>query len=219
MADYFRIQLLCFEAVPSAEQVLTAVGNLAGVKQVLLARVDDASSRAGMWTRDPLGMLPTGRIAIEVNEPTSRVVLQQLEGSFSASAYLCKVFEPLAIGLKPGETFDGTLQLCCFQRQPMLSDEDLKQYWLGDHTHVALETQSTQGYYQNWVLHSGQPNFDGIVEEYFPPAAADTVEVFFAATGNPEQLQAHIKRMTTSTSRFINLAAAEVIHLTETRIL
>jgi len=218
MASGWRLQLLFNHAVPTTQQLLNTTADIDGIQQILRAELDDHSHAAQQWTRDPLGCLPKGRAAIDTQEPLSDDRVKKLAGALDAAWYSCRLYRPLPLTLRPGESFPGTLQLCCFQRLPGLSDETLKRAWLEEHTSVAIETQSTLGYYQNLIVTSGGPHFDGIVEEYFPPEASQSVAAFFAASDDPERLKANVQRMTHSTSRFLDLDATEVVHLTETRI-
>ena len=80
--------------------------------------------------------------------------------------------------------------------------------WLGrwqlNHTPVAIETQSTFGYTQNWVVRTltpGAPEIAGIVEELFPIEAVTDLQAFFGAADEAE-LQDRLGRMVASTSAF-----------------
>jgi hypothetical protein len=80
--------------------------------------------------------------------------------------------------------------------------------WLGrwqlNHTSVAVETQSTFGYTQNWVVRTltpGAPDIAGIVEELFPIEAISDLHAFFGAADDAE-LQDRLGRMVASTSAF-----------------
>ena len=221
MTPNFRLQLLFFrDNVPDEQEVLDTVSQWSEVESVYLARRTAASERANQWTRDPLNMLPFGRMAVDFRDHMPHQdQTRWLSQAFDASAYICRSRWPLPPPLNPGETFAGTLQLCCFRRLADLSDADLKTRWLDQHTPVALETQSTQGYVQNLVWLADFPHFDGIVEEYFLPESATSVEHFFDAVGDVDKLKANVARMTGSTARFLDLDGTEVIHLTDTRLI
>ncbi len=76
--------------------------------------------------------------------------------------------------------------------------------WQRDHTSVAIETQSTFGYTQNWVVRSlteEAPGIAGIVEELFPQEAITDLHAFFGAADDND-LQDRLGRMVASTSAF-----------------
>lgn len=186
--------------------------------EVYMAECDEHSNRASQWTRDPLKQLPSGRLAVIAKQALDTPFIDALDALTGTSAYQSQVRTPKALPLAPKQRYEGTLQLCCFRRLDGLSDDDLATAWLDKHTRVALETQSTEGYRQHWVNRHPALGFDGIVEEYFPQSAAESVAHFFNAVGDREKLKRHINSMTASTSRFIDLEQSEVIHLTDTRL-
>ena len=76
--------------------------------------------------------------------------------------------------------------------------------WQHDHTPVAIETQATFGYTQNWVvraLTADAPRIAGIVEELFPLAATTDLKAFFGAADDSD-LQNRLNRMVASTTAF-----------------
>lgn len=187
--------------------------------QVYLAELDDHSQRAQQWTRDPLGQIPSGRLAITPTQSLDAELIRAVNALLSTTPYHCYTREPKRLPLSRGERYAGTLQLCCFRRLCGLSDDALAQAWLDRHTNVALNTQSTEGYRQHWVTSQPTPSFDGIVEEYFPEEAATSVEHFFNAVGDRDRLKQHVAAMTKSTSQFLDLEQSEVVHLTDTRLM
>lgn len=125
--------------------------------------------------------------------------------------------------LKPdwqvGERTPGTVQLCTFRHKQDISRDEFLQIWRDDHTNVAVETQSTFGYFQNLVCEDQNTSFDAIVEEHFPIEAATSAEVFFDAVGDPAKLKHNIDCMMQSCARFIQQDTINVIHLSEYKIL
>lgn len=216
-------QLLFFGTPPpSNSSVYARVVALAGdaVARLHVARVTETSQRAERWSRDPMGFGLAGRIALEFIDPQPTALdTTALFNGLGGAPYYCERHTPITAPLEPGEAFDGTLQLCCFRRLPNLSDQALRDRWLGDHTQVALSTQSTLGYQQNWVVSQSAPHFDGIVEEYFPPEASDRIDWFFNAVDDPVRLQEHIEAMTRSTARFLALDTALVKHFSDARLI
>jgi hypothetical protein len=76
--------------------------------------------------------------------------------------------------------------------------------WQLNHTQVAIETQSTFGYTQNWVVRALTPDAPGIsaiVEELFPLEAVTDLKAFFGAADDAD-LQDRVGRMVASTSAF-----------------
>lgn len=215
-----RLLIIFYGAVPTTDAVSLALLHHAGISFAALARRDDHSEKAAMWTRDPLGCLPSGRLAIDADRETLDVLLtSSLATNLGGAAYLCEGSTPLIPQLNVGERFFGTLQLCCFQRRADINAAELQQYWLQEHTGVALSTQNTLGYRQNLVSRSGEPHFDGIVEEYFPPEASHSMHAFFADGDNETRMWEHIEKLTKSSERFLDLERSEVIHLSDTRII
>jgi hypothetical protein len=215
-----RLLIVFYDKVPSATQVHLALKDYAGVSRAALATKNARSEKAAMWTRDPLGCLPTGRLSVDADsQEIAALAGSPLAASLGGVAYLCDGTTPLQPTLTVGEAFLGTLQLCCFQRRAGLSPAALKQYWLDEHTNVALSTQNTLGYHQNRVINGGEPHFDGIVEEYFPPEASDSMHAFFADGDNETQMWEHIQKLTESSERFLDFERSELIHLSDTRII
>jgi hypothetical protein len=119
-----------------------------------------------------------------------------------------------------GAREEGFLQVCGFAALPGLSRAALWDAWLGHHTAVAVETQSTTFYTQNIVvrpLTEGAPAWDAIVEERFPEAALNDRTVYFAAPGDPERMAANSNRMAESCARFIDFATITLMNCGEFR--
>ena len=213
-----RFIILFFNEAPLPDVVESACDNLEGDDlTIMLARLDEHSERASMWVRDPMGCLPQGRLAIDAPDGNS-AHLTSIADSLGGSLYHCFGRIPVTPQLAVGETFGGTMQLCCFQRKENLSDATLRSRWFEQHTDIAIETQQTLGYRQNLVLESGEPFFDGIVEEYFSYEAATDMTAFFADGHDEARMWQHIEALTKSSESFLDLDKSEVIHLTDTRL-
>ena len=213
-----RFIILFFNEVPLPDVVESACDNLEGDDlTIMLARLDEHSERASMWVRDPMGCLPQGRLAIDAPDGNS-AHLTSIADSLGGSLYHCFGRIPVTPQLAVGETFGGTMQLCCFQRKENLSDATLRSRWFEQHADIAIETQQTLGYRQNLVLESGEPFFDGIVEEYFSYEAATDMTAFFADGHDEARMWQHIEALTKSSESFLDLDKSEVIHLTDTRL-
>lgn len=62
-----RLLIIFYGEVPTTEAVRLALLDHTGVSFAALAMMDEHSEKAGMWTRDPLGCLPSGRLAIDAD--------------------------------------------------------------------------------------------------------------------------------------------------------
>lgn len=100
----------------------------------------------------------------------------------------------------------GFTQIVPLTVPPALSWAEWRRRWQGEHTRVAVETQSSFRYVQNLVvrpLGAGAPGFAAIVEESFPLAAAGDPKVFYDSEGDDAKFQANVTRMMDSCARFI----------------
>jgi hypothetical protein len=193
--------------------------SLSGIKSAYYAIADEHSAHAARG--GPAIPLTTCHKRVSQSsqkKANNSILFNSLNSIFNLNYYICTTRTPLEIPLKPRETYAGTLQLCCFKRLPEIDDAQLATLWLGEHTSIALETQSTEAYRQHWVNACQGPDFDGIVEEYFPLAAATSAEHFFAATNDSVKLKANIEKLTASSTRFLDLTQTSVIHLRDHRL-
>lgn len=188
-------------------------------KQCYWAELDVASQVAARWQRTHRSTIETARLAL-IDSDLSKLtrLLKPLEALLPAGGalYLCRFSAPLHTPLEPAQRIAGTLQLCSFNAKQGLSELEFDRRWLGQHTAVAIETQATTHYRQHRVMQTIKGEaLDAIVEEQFPAAAANSLEVFFDAVGNSEKLQQHISRMQQSCARFIDMQTINVIHLSD----
>jgi len=106
-----------------------------------------------------------------------------------------------------GERTPGLYTVAFLEKPDALTYDEWLQRWQGQHTALAIETQSTFLYIQNVLgraLTAGAPPWVAIVEEAFPAEAATDPMVFYGAGGSPERLQEHQRRMMASCERFID---------------
>ena len=217
--DTHRLIFLFFSEPVERESGLHALEAFPEAQNGYLGTCDTHSNQATMWTRNPTGKLPSGRLALEFSDAAidwqcAVSVAKQL----GAEVHWCKGTTPLTPPLQSGETFSGTIQLCCFERRKGLSDEALEHIWFQEHVHVALDTQNTLGYRQNRVLRSSHDRLDGIVEEHFPIEAANSLTAFFADGEDEAKMMSNIHVLTESSERVLNLERSSVIHMTEHRL-
>jgi hypothetical protein len=98
----------------------------------------------------------------------------------------------------------GLANIALLRRPDGLDQATWLSRWQGDHTSVAIETQSTFGYTQNWVvrmLTPGAPGIAGIVEELFPSEAITDLKAFFGAADD-DDLKQRVSQMVASTTAF-----------------
>ncbi|MBW0016981.1 MAG: hypothetical protein JO236_05465 [Mycobacterium sp.] len=121
------------------------------------------------------------------------------------AAYLVTESVPLvAPASEPGARTTGLANIALLRRPAELDQDTWLNRWQRDHTAVAIETQSTFGYTQNWVvraLTAVAPGIAGIVEELFPAEAVTDLKAFFGAADD-QDLQDRLTRMVDSTSAF-----------------
>ncbi len=119
-------------------------------------------------------------------------------------AYLVTESVPLPAPLEIGRRTTGLANIALLRRPPDMDEQTWLARWQRDHTPVALETQATFGYTQNWVvrvLTPDAPAIAGIVEELFPAEAISDVKAFFGAADD-DDLQHRLSRMLSSTTAF-----------------
>lgn len=121
------------------------------------------------------------------------------------AAYLVTESVPLqAPVVESGARTPGLANIALLRRPAGLDRDSWLTRWQRDHTAVAIETQSTFGYTQNWVVRSltpDAPGIAGIVEELFPAEAITDLKAFFGAADD-DDLQDRLGRMVASTSAF-----------------
>lgn len=149
--------------------------------------------------------------------------LSELADSCQLQAYAVVESEPLAREQKVGRTA-GMCQVAFIKKPTAMEKQDWFSLWLGDHTKVAIETQSTFGYRQNVVavplpLHCPQapawPLMDAIVEENFPSIAMTSREAFFDAEGDSEKFEKNQQLMMQSCFKFIDFEAFDCVPMSE----
>ena len=134
------------------------------------------------------------------------VALELLAGECEQlGAYLVTESVPMvAPATEPGCRTTGLANIAFLRRPAELDQATWLTRWQRDHTSVAIETQSTFGYTQNWVVRNltpDAPGISGIVEELFPAEAITDLKAFFGAADDKD-LQNRISQMVASTSAF-----------------
>src|ERR1700756_4422536 len=120
------------------------------------------------------------------------------------AAYLVTESVPLQAPLELGSRTTGLANIALLRRPAELDEASWLTRWQRDHTSVAIDTQSTFGYTQNWVVRTltpDAPGIAGIVEELFPTEAITDLKAFFGASDDND-LQNRLSRMVASTTAF-----------------
>lgn len=148
---------------------------------------------ASMWTDRHYGEQVRG--ALELLTPHA----DQL------AAYLVTESVPMRPPASPlGERSPGLANIALLRRPDDMDEATWLDRWLGHHTPVAIATQSTFGYVQNYVVRALTPDappVSAIVEELFPIEAVGSLHAFFGASDDAE-LADRMGKMIASTSAF-----------------
>jgi hypothetical protein len=135
------------------------------------------------------------RRAMDVLEP----VAQQL------AAYLVTESVPMPPPPSPpGQRAAGLANIALLRRPTDMDESTWLTRWHRDHTPVAIATQSTFGYVQNYVVRAlteDAPPLSAIVEELFPIEAAKSLHAFFGAADDAD-LHDRLGKMVASTTAF-----------------
>jgi len=120
-------------------------------------------------------------------------------------AYLVTESVPMvAPPSEPGTRTTGLANIALLRRPAGLDQATWLTRWQREHTSVAIETQSTFGYTQNWVVRTltpDAPGIAGIVEELFAEEAITDLKAFFGAADDND-LQNRVRQMVASTTAF-----------------
>ena len=120
------------------------------------------------------------------------------------AAYLVTESVPLLAPLEIGSRTTGLANIALLRRPAEMDQAAWLNRWQLNHTRVAIETQSTFGYTQNWVVRAltpDAPGISGIVEELFPAEAITDLQAFFGAA-DEQEMQDRLGQMIASTSAF-----------------
>ncbi len=121
------------------------------------------------------------------------------------AAYLVTESVPVRPPASPiGERSPGLANVALLRRPAGMDEATWLSRWQRDHTAVAIATQSTFGYVQNYVvrpLTPDAPSVSAIVEESFPIEAVSSLHAFFGASDDAD-LADRMGRMIASTSAF-----------------
>lgn len=152
-----------------------------------------AQAVVSLWTRQYYG------------EPVRQAVELLATQCDAAAGYLVTESVPMTPPPSaPGVRAPGLANIALLRRPADLDEATWLQRWHRDHTPVAIATQATFGYVQNYVvrpLTDGAPPIDAIVEESFPIEAVGSLHAFFGAADDAD-LADRLRQMIASTSAF-----------------
>jgi hypothetical protein len=112
----------------------------------------------------------------------------------------------------------GMCQVVLLRKPPRLNYEHWLEIWLGSHTQVAIDTQSTFGYRQNVIVRPltyAAPPYDAIIEELFPAEAMTDPMVFYDAVSDEAKRKRNRKAMIESIVRFIDFDKMDCLPMSE----
>jgi hypothetical protein len=104
-----------------------------------------------------------------------------------------------------GKRADALANIAVLRRPDGMSRDEYLDYWLVEHTPIAIRTQATFGYIQNVVeeaLTQDAPVIAAIVEELFPVAAMTDTHAFYGSGGDDKELRRRFKALMASVTRF-----------------
>lgn len=199
-ADDGWVETMCG---PVADTLLTL--GLPGVT----VNVRDAPVRASLMTLTTLDPPVQAVVSLWTDQHYGDQVRAALEAlrphAEMLAAYLVTESVPLRPPAVPlGERSPGLANIALLRRPAEMDEVTWLQRWLGEHTAVAIATQSTFGYVQNCVVRALTPDappVSAIVEELFPIEAAGSLHAFFGAADDAD-LADRVGKMIASTSAF-----------------
>lgn len=175
----------------------------------ITANVRDAPVRESLMTLTTLDPPIQGFVSLWTQQSygaaTSRALELLTREVENTAAYLVTESVPMAPPrTAAGERAPGLANIAVLRRPPDLDESTWLKRWQLDHTPVAIETQATFGYVQNYVvraLTADAPPISAIVEELFPIEAVRSLHAFFGAADDAD-LQNRLGRMVASTAAF-----------------
>lgn len=194
-----------------------------GVHKLRISVVDDDVAPADPTRMESTKPPVSGMISMWVDTAINRKPLEDVIASAVArmAGYLVTESEPIVNTkhvVADGERTPGMNQVAFLQKPPRLNYEHWLEIWLGSHTQVAIDTQSTFGYRQNVIVRPltyAAPPYDAIVEENFPEAAMTDRMVFYDSVGDKAKFKEREQRMMESCSRFIDFDKIDCIPTSE----
>lgn len=175
----------------------------------LTVNVRDRDVRDSMMTLTVLDPPVQALISVWTQQYYGDQMLMALEllGHYAEeiAAYLVTESAPLPPpSTPPGQRSPGLANMALLRRPADMDEATWLARWHGNHTPVAIATQSTFTYVQNYVVRAlteEAPVINAIVEEHFPIEAVSSLHAFFGAADDAD-LQSRMEQMVASTAAF-----------------
>ncbi|HUL98502.1 MAG TPA: hypothetical protein VLU24_03540 [Mycobacterium sp.] len=175
----------------------------------LTVNVRDAAVRDAVMTLTTLDPPVQGFVSIWTQQyyGTQVAAALQLLGRHAerVAAYLVTESAPMPPPpTPPGERVPALANVALLRRPADMDEATWLTRWHRDHTQVAIDTQSTFGYVQNYVVRTLTPQapvVNAIVEELFPVEAIGSLHAFFGAADD-DDLRHRMEQMVASTAAF-----------------
>lgn len=195
----------------------------AGARRLRIAVADADVAPAARLRMETTRPAPAGLVSIWADTAVRRQPFEEAIGAAVArmAGYLVTESEPIVNTkhiVADGQRTPGMCQVAILRKPPRLSYEHWLEVWLGSHTQIAIDTQSTFGYRQNVIVRPltyAAPPYDAIVEELFPAEAMADQSVFYDAVGDDAKRKANRRSMNDSCVRFIDFDKIDVVPMSE----
>jgi len=194
----------------------------AGARQVQVNVMDSGvEAAASSRLRSGTGPCPDAMVSVWADSANGPIrapfddVLREVDAGFIA--YLVTESAPLP-GDPTGGRRPGYTQVSFLQRPERLDESSWLAHWHDHHTQVAIDTQATSRYIQNWVvrpLTPGAPPCTAVVEECFPANAMTDQSAFFDAVGDDARRQANADSLMSSVMAFLDFDLIDVVPTSE----
>jgi len=167
--------------------------------------------------------VPDAVISFWLNHPSEHSSVETILKQYCniLCGYQVSESEPLINTTHPttsGQRTIGMNQVVFLRKPERITREQWLEFWLKQHTPIAIATQSTFGYRQNIVTQALTDNalpVDAIVEENFPPEAMTSTHAFYNAVGNDALMRKNQSEMFSSVQRFIDLDKLDCLPMSE----
>lgn len=175
----------------------------------IILNVRDAAVRDSLMTLTTLDPPVQGLVSLWTQQHYGHQIGDALEilapEAESVAAYLVTESTPMPPPHSPpGQRAPGLANVALLRRPAEMDEVTWLRRWHRDHTPVAIATQSTFGYVQNYVVRALTPDappLSAIVEELFPIEAVGSLHAFFGAADDAD-LADRMGKMVASTSAF-----------------
>ena len=175
----------------------------------LTLNIRDAAVRDSLMTLTTLDPPVQGFVSMWTQQyygPQVNAALHRLQNEADdIAAYLVTESVPMPPPASAaGERAAGMANMALLRRPADLDQQTWLRRWHQDHTPVAIATQSTFGYVQNFVVRAltdDAPPLSAIVEELFPIEAVGSLHAFFGASDDAD-LTDRMNKMIASTAAF-----------------